>query len=90
MHALRAAYPRQLVKLFRLVIDKYIPLLQALAGGGEGADKGAEERQAISVLQSWLEDALGKDTSVLAPPAEVEMEVFKTPDDTSDAKNDDW
>ena len=58
-HALHAAYPRQFRKLLRVMHAKYIPRLREarICGTGGTAD-GAEERAAVSVLDSFIERTL--------------------------------
>lgn len=87
---LAAAYPRQFRKLLRFLRVGYLPALEALVGASatQGAN-GAEERGALAVLTSWVEDtlaALHRDGGKLRPPPDAtEMPDFIIPDDTREA-----
>ncbi|KAL1521372.1 hypothetical protein AB1Y20_021038 [Prymnesium parvum] len=91
-HALHASYPRQFRKVLRVMQDKYIPKLRETVCGGEGTEHGAEERGAVSVLESFVEEALAAIAGGRGPevPKAADMLVFKAPDDTREVQDDSW
>jgi hypothetical protein len=85
---LASAYPRQFRKLLRFLQQHYLLSLESLVGASatQGAT-GAEERAALAVLSSWVEDtqaALLRGRLRPEPDA-TEMPDFIIPDDTREA-----
>jgi len=82
-------YPRQFPKLLRLARSSFVSKVHSLIDAVEDA---AEERAALSNLETWL-DATLKELNAgraLTEPPEADMPVFKEPDNTADAGDDSW
>lgn len=95
-HLLAKRYPRQFAKLLAFLRTTYRELLRAVVDGattaGVSGGQGAEERAALAVLDSWLDDTAHEleRRGRLRPPEEKAMPEYKEPDDTSDARDDSW
>ena len=87
-HALNRAYPRQFLKLLKLIESDYLKKIHALIDTADAP----EEKAALSNLETWLGNTM-KELNARRPlvePEEAKMEVFKEPDDTSEAGGDSW
>ena len=87
-HALLTAYPRQFPKLLRHTKEVTVVKIHELIDNADAP----EEKAALTNLETWLDDTLKQLNAGrgLTPPAEIEMPVFKEPDNTDDARDDSW